>query len=160
MKILFLGSSIVSKWPPPQGMSSINNGVSGLLARDLKEYSKRAFASRYAPDTVVIYCGGNDVRAGTDPKEAAAHLVQFVDAATNKWPTANIVLLAVLLSPSVRANPAYLRTAQSINRRLRLYASARPAVKLTAFSSNNYAKDGTHLTAEGYRELNARIFSA
>jgi lysophospholipase L1-like esterase len=159
-QILLLGSSIVSKWPSPRGLSVVNKGISGLLAQDLQEYATRALAYRGTPTTVLIYCGGNDVRAGTDPKEAADRIAQFVAAATKKWPASDIVLLAVLLSPSIRANPAYLRAAQSINRRLRLHVSKRPAVKMTAFSSENYAKDGTHLTMAGYRELTAHVFHA
>jgi lysophospholipase L1-like esterase len=157
--ILLLGSSIVAKWPAPQGLVVVNKGISGLLARDLDEYAARVLAYRGSPRTVLIYCGGNDVRAGTDPKEVSDHITRFVGAATKKWPAAAVVILEVLLSPSVRARPAYLRAARSINRGLRLYVSKRPAVELIAFSSENYTRDGTHLTADGYRELNSRVFS-
>ena len=159
-RILLLGSSIVAKWPAPQGLAVVNKGISGLLARDLNDYAARVLAYRGSPSTVLVYCGGNDVRAGTDPKEVSDHITRFVDAVAKKWPAATVVILEVLLSPSVRARPAYLRAARSINRALRLYISKSPAIELIAFSSENYTKDGTHLTAEGYRHLNSRIFLA
>lgn len=74
--IYLIGSSIIKKWSFP--LESINLGIGGLLTSELyNQYSKLLFKFE-SNDSLIFYCGGNDVRKNEDITTITNNIIELL----------------------------------------------------------------------------------
>lgn len=115
--VLFVGSSSIRGWNVHAafpGLPVINRGFGGSQMSDAVYYADRLIWP-YAPRTIVVYEGDNDISVGKSAERVADDYAALVKRIREKLPEARIVCLSIKPSPS-RAK--HLATQQDANRRL------------------------------------------
>uniref|UniRef100_A0A6C0BC24 Uncharacterized protein n=1 Tax=viral metagenome TaxID=1070528 RepID=A0A6C0BC24_9ZZZZ len=79
MTIYLIGSSIIKKWRFP--IECINLGINGLLTSELKESYKIDIKKS---DSVVFYCGGNDIRSNISIDQIYNNIINFFSKIESK----------------------------------------------------------------------------
>jgi lysophospholipase L1-like esterase len=101
--IVFVGSSSIVKWTTLEqdfaGLPVINRGFGGSELADSVFYADRIVIP-YAPRTVVLYAGDNDLNAGKTPEAVHADFKAFVAKVHAALPKTRIVYIAIKPSPS------------------------------------------------------------
>lgn len=101
--VVFVGSSSIVKWTTLEkdfaGHKVINRGFGGSELYDSVYYVDRIVIP-YAPRTVVVYAGDNDLKAGKTPEKVLADFKAFVAKIHAALPKTRIVYIAVKPSPS------------------------------------------------------------
>ena len=101
--VVFVGSSSIVRWPNlardfPRHQV-VNRGFGGSQLADSVRYADRIVIP-YAPRTVVLYAGDNDLNAGKTPATVFADFQAFVAKIHAAHPKTRIVFIAVKPSPS------------------------------------------------------------
>ena len=160
--ILFVGSSSIRLWESLAddfaGLPVYNRGFGGSELHDVAHFADRIVIP-YAPRTVVVYAGDNDLANGRSPEQVAADFRRFTRTVHRALPKARIVFIAV--KPSIdrwkivdkvrRANTLVRRYTRT-DRRLAyadiftpmLGADGKPRPEL-------FREDGLHMTPAGYQ---------
>lgn len=159
--IVFVGSSSIrlwdtEKWFPEQDI--INRGFGGSQIADSAHFADRIIL-KYRPRVVVLYAGDNDISAKKTPARVAADFHRFTDAIHNALPETKIVFIAI--KPSLRRWEIYETMAQANrliqqqcqdDKRLQYLDIAGPMLGDDGKPRGElFAKDGLHLSEEGYR---------
>jgi lysophospholipase L1-like esterase len=101
--IVFVGSSSIVRWASLQddfpGLPVINRGFGGSQLEDSVFYADRIVIP-YAPRTVVLYAGENDINAGKSPEDVLASFHAFRAKIHAALPRARIIFIAMKPSPS------------------------------------------------------------
>lgn len=101
--VVFVGSSSIVKWTTLEkdfaGHTVINRGFGGSELYDTVFYADRIVIP-YAPRTVVVYAGDNDLNAGKTPEKVHGDFKTLVAKIHAKLPQTRIVYIAVKPSPS------------------------------------------------------------
>ena len=112
--VLFIGSSSIRMWDLPRyfpDLAATNRGFGGSQVADSLRYADRILLP-YAPRTVVLYAGDNDVAAGKSPEQVADDFRRFVEKVHGRLPDTRVVYIAIkpslarwkLVEPMRRAN--------------------------------------------------------
>jgi lysophospholipase L1-like esterase len=170
--VVFVGSSSIRLW---EGLESafdrfpvVKRGFGGSTMADCTANVDRLVVA-YAPRTVVVYAGENDLAEGSTPEDVASRVRQFAERVRRAQPTAHIAYLSIKPSPLraellpairaanalVRAYVATLPNAQFIDVHTpMLDPEGRPRAEL-------FGADRLHMNTAGYalwrREISARL---
>ena len=135
---LFIGSSQIARWPLPK---------TAVLKH--AKFPRELFALRLPKHAsrIVVYCGSNDILHGLDPVE---NILPFVEVLCQRYPDAEITLLAILLSPRATKFAAEIRRANDRIRRGLPSDVNYVNMNRTLVHPKYYCEDGLHLNATGY----------
>lgn len=101
--VVFVGSSSIVKWTSLEKdfpeHTVINRGFGGSELYDSVFYADRIVIP-YAPRTVVVYAGDNDLKAGKTPEKVFADFKSFVAKIHAALPKTRIVYIGIKPSPS------------------------------------------------------------
>lgn len=101
--VVFVGSSTIVKWTTLEkdfpGLPIIKRGFGGSLLSDSVFYADRIVIP-YAPRTVVVYAGENDLQAGSTAAEVHAQFRAFIAKVHAALPQTRIVFVGMKPSPS------------------------------------------------------------
>ncbi|WP_414660067.1 SGNH/GDSL hydrolase family protein [Horticoccus sp. 23ND18S-11] len=101
--VVFVGSSSIVKWTSLArdfpGVALLNRGFGGSQLDDSVFYIDRIVIP-YAPRTVVLYAGDNDLNAGKTPEAVLADFKAFAGKLHAALPKARLVYIAIKPSPS------------------------------------------------------------
>lgn len=164
--VLFVGSSTIRLW---NGLEStfgeqaplvLRRGVGGSRLSDWPDLVPW-LVWPYLPHQVIVYAGENDIAEGARPAEVLAAFMKFVRVVREGLPGVPIAFVSLKTSPSRMAQVAAMREANLLVQTwileheaaegldyielhaAMLDADGRPRPEL-------YARDGLHLSAEGY----------
>lgn len=169
---MFVGSSSIRLW---DGLESafdrfpvVKRGFGGSTMADCTANVDRLVVA-YAPRTVVVYAGENDLAEGSTPEDVASRVRQFAERVRRAQPATHIAYLSIKPSPLraellpviraandlVRAYVATLPNAQFIDVHTpMLDPEGRPRTEL-------FGADRLHMNAAGYalwrREISDRL---
>lgn len=115
--VVFVGSSTIVKWTTLEkdfpGLPIIKRGFGGSLLSDSVFYADR-IVTPYAPRTVVVYAGENDLQAGSTAAEVHAQFRAFAAKVHAALPHARIVFIGMKPSPSRVAIHAKVKAANAL----------------------------------------------
>ncbi|MEI6052607.1 MAG: SGNH/GDSL hydrolase family protein [Opitutaceae bacterium] len=101
--VVFVGSSSIRKWTSLaadfSSITTLNRGFGGSELSDSVFYADRVVIP-YAPRTVVVYAGENDLQAGKSAEALLADFQAFCTKIHTALPKTKIIFLAVKESPS------------------------------------------------------------
>ena len=160
--VLFVGSSSIRFWESAErdfpGVTIVRRGFGGSQMADVLHFADRVVLP-YAPRTIVLYAGDNDLAAGRTPEQVFADYRSFVRLVRAQLPETRVVYVAVkpslarvqLMDAMRRTNALVHGYASRHPRRLKyvdvftpmLDASGRPRAEL-------FREDGLHMNAKGY----------
>ena len=159
--VLFVGSSSIRLWESLArdfpGVTTINRGFGGSQLPDAVHYMDRIVLP-YAPRTIVLYAGDNDLWAGATPEQLLEDYERFVSRVHERLPETRILYLAVKPSTArwsiadrIRKANALIRARAARDPRLgfvdvftpMLGPDGRPRPELLV-------EDGLHMTPAGY----------
>jgi len=167
-QILFIGSSSFRIWKTFStdlaGISAINRGFGGSTMTDALYYFDRMVV-KYAPSTVVVYEGDNDLAKGKSPEELAKEYEDFSNRLKKAMPKTKLVYLAV--RPSL-SRIAIVDKQKQFNGWLEKYCKSQKGRFFLDMHSPFYLPDGTlmpdifvadrlHLNEKGYQIFSAKI---
>lgn len=167
-QILFIGSSSFRIWKTFStdlaGISAINRGFGGSTMTDALYYFDRMVV-KYAPSTVVVYEGDNDLAKGKSPEELAKEYEDFSNRLKKALPKTKLVYLAV--RPSL-SRIAIVDKQKQFNGWLEKYCKSQKGRFFLDMHSPFYLPDGTlmpdifvadrlHLNEKGYQIFSAKI---
>jgi lysophospholipase L1-like esterase len=167
-QILFIGSSSFRIWKTfatdLAGISAINRGFGGSTMTDALYYFDRMVLT-YAPSTVVVYEGDNDLAKGKSPEELAKEYEDFSNILKKSLPKTKLVYLAV--RPSL-SRIALVEKQKQFNTWLENYCKSQKGRFFLDMHSPFYLPDGTvmpdifiadrlHLNEKGYQIFSAKI---
>lgn len=165
-EVVFVGSSTIRLWDLATSfpdLKAINRGFGGSEMADATRYVDRIVVP-YAPRTVVVYSGDNDIM-GTTAEQITIAFERFVRAVHAKLPTTRVVVIGIKPSLLRWAQVDRMRMANAMLERFcerddrlafvdvdhaMLGWDERPRPEL-------YVQDGLHLTPAGYQILNALV---
>ena len=164
----FIGSSTIARWKTLAqdfpGLPVFNRGFGGSQIADSTHFAPRVIFP-YAPQTIVLRAGGNDLWAGKTPEQVFADFQEFVAVVHAKLPMTEIIFLSLSPSPArwkqhaqekelnrlvenfVRQAP-HLKYVETYD--LPLDAAGRPRPEL-------FVADKLHFNADGYKRLRERL---
>ncbi len=100
-EILFVGSSSIVGWNTGDlfpGYVTLNRGFGGSMMSECLYYADRIILP-YAPRTIVLYEGDNDIPAGVEPESVRDDFVRIVEKVHEALPETRIIY--VCIKPSV-----------------------------------------------------------
>jgi lysophospholipase L1-like esterase len=160
--VLFVGSSSIRFWESAErdfpGVPIVRRGFGGSEMGDVLHYADRVVLP-YAPRTIVLYAGDNDLGAGRTPEQVFDDYRRFVELVRARLPETRVAFIAVKpslarwsLVDSIRRTNALVKEYAAHDPRRLVYvdvftpmldASGRPRREL-------FREDGLHMTAPGY----------
>lgn len=166
--VLFTGSSTIRLWKTlaqdfPEHRV-INRGFGGCQIVDCTHFADRIIFP-FAPRTIFLRAGGNDIHDGKSPEEVFADFQEFVRTVHARLPATDIVFIG--LCPSVArwkqadAENRLNRAVKKFARRA-LYVRYLECYAMTLGAAGQprpelFVADQLHLNAEGYRLLAERV---
>ena len=166
--VLFVGTSAIRLWTTlardfPEHQV-INRGFGGAHTADVTHFADRIIFP-YAPRTIVIRAGGNDLHAGMSPEQVAADFKTFVETVRARLPEVRIVYLSTSPAPARWEERDEARAANAL---IAEYARRTPGLTYVETYDLVLNADGTpraevfvadrlHFTPEGYRLLAERL---
>lgn len=158
---LFIGSSSIRLWNIKADFSSyspVNHGFGGATVRDvLANYD--LLTANYAPQSIIVYVGENDIVMGRDASAVAQDVVALLAQLHKDFPKARIMFLSMKLSP---ARLSWRPAVEQANREILLQSSAIGAFDYIDVAASLmrdedepdpacFRADGIHLSAIGYQ---------
>jgi len=158
---LFIGSSSVRMWQTLEkdfpGRTVINRGFGGSHLTHATLYAPRIVIP-YAPSTIVVYAGSNDLHAGKTPETVAEDFKSFVRVVRAELPDVRIAYIST--APSLDRWHEVDRV-RELNRLIAAHVATDPRLSfIDVFSSmlgadgrplrGIYRQDGLHLNDAGY----------
>ncbi len=162
--VLLVGGSNARRWTDvgtyfPQHQV-INRGFGGAQLTDVLHYTDRIVLA-YAPKTILLNAGGNDLAAGKSPEQIRDAARAFITKVHSTLPDTRIFCLGV---PPVRrssSSPEVLAVIRSLNTLLAELASSEKNFEFIdlfpAFLDAQgqprpdfFVEDGTHFSPKGY----------
>lgn len=99
---LFVGSSSINYWKTAEAfpaLTVVNRGFGGSTARELLQY-RDTLIFKYAPRTIVLYTGENDIAEGAEPAAVIDTLGQLMKAIRATLPCTRVFYLSIKPSMS------------------------------------------------------------
>ena len=166
--VLFIGSSTIRLWStlaqdfPNQRV--INRGFGGSEIVDSTHFAERIIFP-YAPKTIFLRAGGNDIAAGKAPEQVFKDFQAFVTKVHSKLPETDIIYMSINATP---ARWALAEKEKALNALIAQAAPSMPRVKYLDASSVSLGPDGKprpelfrsdrlHFNAAGYKLLAERV---
>jgi lysophospholipase L1-like esterase len=159
--ILFIGSSSIRMWKTlaqdfPEHRV-LNRGFGGSEIPDSTFYSDRIVIP-YAPKQIVMYCGGNDLNAGTPPEQVIANFKAFVAKVRAKLPEIEIDYISIAPNPARWAQVEKIKT---VNGAIAAWCREQPHMEfINVFDAmlgpdgqpkpDIFLEDRLHMNAAGY----------
>lgn len=159
-QVLFIGSSSIRMWDLKKwfpDLAAINRGFGGSEVADSVHFYDR-IVKPYAPRTIVMYAGDNDLGHGKTPERVHSDFQQFVKKVQSDFPKTKIVYVAV--KPSLK-RWNLIKQVRQANQLIQ--AMAEEDTKLVFLDIDTpmigedgkpkpelFAKDGLHLSDAGY----------
>ena len=160
--IVFIGASSIVRWNLaesfPDLKDAINRGFGGSEMADSAKYAARVVVP-YAPRTVVLYPGENDIARGTTPQTVGAGFVKFYQTVHSALPKTRIIAIGLKPTPARwQLNDKFLEA----NTLIRRYCQSHPNCDYLDVSRDMlgadrkprpelFIADGQHMTPEGYK---------
>ncbi len=160
--LLIAGSATAWRWNVEKWFSDfrpVNRGFGGSRIDDVTHFADRLIVP-YAPSTIILYAGDNDLQQGKPPDVVAEHFGEFVDTIRAALPQTQIVFIAI--RPSI-ARWAIWDAMQEANALIRKRIDADPNIYYAdiapvTLGANGqprrelFIEDDLHLTQLGYLE--------
>ena len=166
--LLFIGSSTIRRWTSlakdfPQ-VQVINRGFGGSEIMDATHFAPRIIFP-YAPRSIYLRSGGNDLWRGRSVEHVFADFKDFVATVHAKLPNTDIIFIS--LSPSI-ARWAQADMTKTLNALVADYIKGKDHLRYVetydiVLGSDGqprpelFDKDKLHFSPEGYKLLVARI---
>ena len=166
--IVFTGSSTIRGWKTLaedfKGHAVINRGFGGSQIADAAHFADRIIVP-YAPRTIVLRAGGNDLHAGKSPEQVFADYRALVAKLRAALPEAEIVFIGLAPVPKRwterDANKKLNELVAAYTKEIRglkyvetydttVHDDGTPRVEL-------FVKDGVHFNSAGYKLLAERV---
>ncbi len=158
--LLFVGSSTIRLWDLKKSfpaLPALNRGFGGSTLAELNQHRERLVLA-YAPKTIVLYSGDNDVAHGASAEEVFGEFKSFAQWVREKLPEARLIVLSI--KPSV-ARWKLWDVMNEANRKMREYAGGATGVTFLDCASAMMGpdgqprkellrEDGLHLNEAGY----------
>jgi lysophospholipase L1-like esterase len=160
--IVFVGASSIVRWNLaewfPDRKDAINRGFGGSEMADSAKYASRVVVP-YAPRTVVLYPGENDIARGTTPETVGAGFVKFYQTVHTALPKTRIVAIGLKPTPArwqfndkfIEANTLIRSYCQSHDSCVYLDAGPDVLGNDRQPKPELFVSDGQHMSPEGYR---------
>jgi len=159
--ILFVGSSSIRLWDTQKsfpGLTTINRGFGGSFLVDSEYYADRIILP-YAPRTIVLYAGDNDIASGKSPAMLLADFQSFTAKIRRSLPQTKILYIAI--KPSLARWNLWPQM-NAANHLIGDYCAAAPRMQFIDITfpmlgtdgqprPELFQPDGLHLNDEGYR---------
>lgn len=169
--ILLVGGSNARRWSDVAdyftGEAVLNRGFGGARLSEVVYYWDR-IVKPYAPKTIFLNAGGNDISGGGTPEELLANCKAFMAKTRAALPQTRVYYISI--PPVMRAanTPDGLAGIKKINDMLAAYAAEDPKLEFIdifpAFlgvdgkpKAEMYVADGTHFTPKGYAAVTALL---
>jgi len=158
---LFIGSSSIRLWNVKTDFASyrpVNHGFGGATVRDvLANYD--LLTANYAPQSIIVYVGENDIVQGRDASAVAQDLIALLSQLHEDFPKTRVIFLSMKSSP---ARWSWRSAFELANREILLQSSATGAFDYVDVSASLmldedepdpdcFRADGVHLSALGYQ---------
>lgn len=158
---LFIGSSSIRLWNVNADFAAyrpLNHGFGGATVVDvLANYD--LLTARYAPETIIVYVGENDIVQGRDATAVAADVITLLTRLRGDFPKTRILYLSMKSSPARWVRRSAFEQA---NRQIRTkseesrnfdYIDASTSLLLPGDAPDPecFNADGIHLSALGYQ---------
>jgi lysophospholipase L1-like esterase len=158
--ILFVGSSSIRLWDLNKSfpdLVTINRGFGGSQLADSVHFLDRIVLN-YQPQSIVMYAGDNDIKAGKSPQRVFADFAEFVAIVRKKLPATKIHYVAI--KPSISRWQLVTKMRET-NGLIESYCDADELlffvdIDTPMMGANKkprpelFAKDGLHLNVPGY----------
>ena len=161
-RTVFIGSSTFTHWQTLEKdlpeLQPINRGFGGSTIPEINHYETRLIAP-LKPSRIVFYAGTNDIAEGHTGERVLEDFKQFVKAAHDDAPGADIYFISISVAPSRlsmedqfdRANTlisAYIKTQPKLH-----FIDVRPAMRDNSnhLNAEYFGPDNLHMTAAGYQ---------
>ncbi|MEM7232828.1 MAG: nitrilase-related carbon-nitrogen hydrolase [Planctomycetota bacterium] len=166
-EILFVGSSSVRMWPLAKSfpdLKVIGRGFGGSQFSDVLDYVDRIVLP-YAPRTIVVYEGDNDVAKGKSAERVYADWKKFVGTVHRHLPRTKICFVAIKpslarwnLAPTMRDANARIQKSCERDERLVYLDIDTPMIGDDGKPKKElFVKDGLHMSWAGYQIWNAVV---
>ncbi|MFK7906280.1 MAG: SGNH/GDSL hydrolase family protein [Chitinophagales bacterium] len=162
-EILFTGSSSIRFWltlkEDMEGLKVLNRGFGGSTLPEMVHYADQ-IVFPYAPETIVLYCGENDIAAGRTPQEAFESFKELTAQITAKLPSTQLFYLC--MKPSIARWEMWPQMEES-NRLFADYIAEQPNMEYVDISvpmldekgmprKEIFVEDMLHMNAKGYAD--------
>ncbi len=158
--IVFTGSSYIRLWQSLAadfpGRPVVNRGFGGCQLADVYHYADRIVIG-YAPRTVALYAGGNDIAAKKPPEIVFGDFVALMKKLRAALPQAKLIFISCPPSPQRWAQTADIRKANAL---IADYSRRHGITFVNTFDlmlgpdglprPDIYAADQLHMNATGY----------
>ncbi len=142
-----------------EGLAVLNRGFGGSTLPEMVHYADQ-IVFPYEPETIVLYCGENDIAAGRTPQEAFESFKELTAQITAKLP--NTKLLYLCMKPSIARWDMWQKMAES-NRLFADYIAGQANMKYVDISApmldekgmprkEIFVEDMLHMNAKGYED--------
>ena len=158
--ILFVGSSSIRMWDTERWfpkLNTLNRGFGGSWIQDSIHHAEK-IVFPYAPKSIVLYAGDNDVSGGLKATAVFEDYVRFADQVHERLPKTEIIFIAI--KPSIKrwnlwpemkaANDLVAKRCQ--DQPLERFADIAPLMLGADGVPDRkfFIKDGLHMTDAGY----------
>lgn len=166
--VLFTGSSSIRMWsslaedfaPVPV----LNRGFGGSTLPEVIHYAERIIFA-YAPETIVLYCGENDIAEGANANQVFESFQKLDRMIEERLPNTTLIYIAMKPSPARWALwPQYQEGDRMISAYLegkakRHFVDCSPAMLLPSGEADSsiFIEDMLHMNAKGYDGWEALI---
>ena len=158
--IVFVGSSSIRLWKTLAqdfpGLPVVNRGFGGSQLADSVNYAE-AIITPYHPRQVVIYAGGNDIKAGKAPELVFGNFVALVKKIRALAPQAKIAYISSAPNP---ARWAQVEEVRKLNSLVKAYCQRHGCTFIDVFplmlgadglpKPDIYVADRLHMNTNGY----------
>jgi lysophospholipase L1-like esterase len=158
--IVFVGSSSIRLWKTLAqdfpGLPVVNRGFGGSQLADSVNYAE-AIITPYHPRQVVIYAGGNDIKAGKAPELVFGDFVALVKKIRALAPQAKIAYISSAPNP---ARWAQVEEVRKLNSLVKAYCQRHGCTFIDVFplmlgadglpKPDIYVADRLHMNTNGY----------
>ena len=165
--VVFLGSSSIVRWDLKAsfpGANVVNRGFGGSQISDSILFAERILAA-HQPRLVVFYAGDNDIGGGKSAERVREDFEKLVSIIHLRHPKTRIAFLAVKPSP---ARWKHIETQRKANGQIVEFIARDTRLQyvdvVTPMLNSDgqprpelYAKDGLHLSEEGYKLWNELV---
>ena len=160
--IVFIGASSIARWTNLAesfpDLQVVNRGFGGSELAEAVKYASRVVVP-YAPRTVVLYAGENDLNRGVAPEVIASDFDKFSQLIHTSLPTARIVVIGLKpsllrwkLRDGMQRTNALIRTRCVADSKC-TYVDPWPSMIGTDGTPKPelFVEDGLHMTPAGYK---------
>lgn len=169
--IVLVGGSNARRWTDVAdyfpGEVVLNRGFGGARLSEVVHYWDR-LVKPYAPKTIILNAGGNDLTGGGTLEELLANCKAFMAKTRAALPQARVYYIAIPPVMRTAKSPEALAGVKKVNDMLAAYAEKDAQLEFIdifpAFlgadgkpKAEMYVEDGTHFTPKGYAAVAALL---